>query len=131
MNGCNKKQYRPTVDETKVPCSTYMSTDCIYPGDKVRVESLGLSPNCDMSDVLNAGINTIGTHVRRARYFRVVYSRPILFFVATVHHQTSSSVPLSPPLPPALTSSFIIFFKSRTSRGYKSICLSLDAYYSV
>lgn len=43
MNGCNKKQYRPTVDDTKVPCSTYMSTDCIYPGDKVRVESLGLS----------------------------------------------------------------------------------------
>ena len=52
MNGCNKKQYRPTVDDTKVPCSTYMSTDCIYPGDKVRVESLGLSPNCDMSDVI-------------------------------------------------------------------------------
>ena len=56
MNGCNKKQYRPTVDDTKVPCSTYMSTDCIYPGDKVRVESLGLSPNCDMSDTLNAMI---------------------------------------------------------------------------
>ena len=54
MNGCNKKQYRPTVDDTKVPCSTYMSTDCVYPGDKVRVESLGLSPSCDMSDVLNA-----------------------------------------------------------------------------
>lgn len=52
MNGCNKKQYRPTVDDTKVPCSTYMSTDCVYPGDKVRVESLGLSPSCDMSDVL-------------------------------------------------------------------------------
>lgn len=59
MNGCNKKQYRPTVDETKVPCSMYMSTDCIYPGDKVRVESLGLSPSCDMSDVLNAMIKAI------------------------------------------------------------------------
>lgn len=59
MNGCNKKQYRPTVDDTKVPCSTYMSTDCIYPGDKVRAESLGLSPNCDMSDVLNAMIKAI------------------------------------------------------------------------
>ena len=59
MNGCNKKQYRPTVDDTKVPCSTYMSTDCIYPGDKVRVESLGLSPNCDMSDTLNAMIKAI------------------------------------------------------------------------
>ena len=55
MNGCNKKQYRPTVDDTKVPCSTYMSTDCIYPG----VESLGLSPNCDMSDTLNAMIKAI------------------------------------------------------------------------
>lgn len=54
-----QKQYRPTVDDTKVPCSTYMSTDCIYPGDKVRVESLGLSPNCDMSDVLNAMIKAI------------------------------------------------------------------------
>ncbi len=29
------------------------------PGDKVRVESLGLSPNCDMSDTLNAMIKAI------------------------------------------------------------------------
>ena len=59
MNGCNKKQYRPTVDDTKVPCSTYMSTDSIYPGYKVRGESLGWSPNCDMSDTLNAMIKAI------------------------------------------------------------------------
>lgn len=59
MDGCNKKQYRPTVDDTKVPCPTYTCTDCVYPGEKVRVEGLGLSPNCDMSDVLNALIKAV------------------------------------------------------------------------
>ena len=59
MNGCNKKQYRPNVDDTKVTCSTYMRTCFIFPGEQVRVESLGLTPNCDMSHTLKAMIKAI------------------------------------------------------------------------
>lgn len=60
MGGCNGKQYRPTTDETKVPCpGGYKLTDCIYPSEGVRVGALGLSPDCDLTSILNAMIKAI------------------------------------------------------------------------
>lgn len=54
MTGCNQKQYRPTVDETPVPCETYTSTDCVYPGEEARVEFLNITSGCNLTDVINA-----------------------------------------------------------------------------
>lgn len=54
MTGCNQKQYRPTVDETPVPCERYTSTDCVYPGEEARVEFLNITSGCNLTDVINA-----------------------------------------------------------------------------
>lgn len=54
MTGCDKRQYRPTVDETPVPCERYTSTDCVYPGEDARVEFLNITSGCNMTDVINA-----------------------------------------------------------------------------
>lgn len=60
MAGCNGKQYRPTTDETKVPCpGGYKSTDCVYPSTDVRTGALGLAPDCSVSDVFNALIKAV------------------------------------------------------------------------
>ena len=59
MDGCNKRQYRPTVDETPVPCDRYYNTDCIYPGDEARVEFLNITQGCNMTDVINALVEAL------------------------------------------------------------------------
>ena len=65
IDGCDKKQYRPTVDENQVPCDKYMSTDCVYPSDSARVETFGVAPGCDLTSLINAMAEVIKEQDRK------------------------------------------------------------------
>ena len=46
--------FKPRPDETPVPCPDgYMSTDCVYPSQKVNLAPLEIDPGGTMTDVLN------------------------------------------------------------------------------
>lgn len=65
MENCDKRQYRPTVDEYPVPCENYVSTDCVYPSENARVEALGVAPGCDLTSVINAMVRIIEDRDRK------------------------------------------------------------------
>ena len=65
MDGCDKRQYRPMVDEYPVPCEKYISTDCVYPSDSARVEAFGIAPGCDLTSFINGLVKVIQEQNRK------------------------------------------------------------------
>lgn len=58
MDKC-KKVFKPTPDETDLPCDVFNMTDCVYLSDTVNAAYLDLAPTCNMTELINALIKRI------------------------------------------------------------------------